>query len=138
MFTIGALSKLTKVKIPTIRYYEDTGLLDPPERSEGNQRRYSALSAERLSFIKHARDLGFSIKAIASLIDLQKQPDQSCLDATDIVTTQLSDVRQKIKKLQALEKELDRIAEACDGQGTSQHCYILASLADHSLCRHEH
>ena len=61
MLTIGELSRATGVKIPTIRYYEQMGLMAAAERSEGNQRRYESQDRERLSFIKHARDLGFTI-----------------------------------------------------------------------------
>ncbi len=75
MFSIGELSKRTKVKVPTIRYYEEMGLLAAPERTEGNQRRYDMAGLERLSFIKHSRDLGFSIEAISDLIELQGHPD---------------------------------------------------------------
>ncbi len=138
MFSIGELSRRTKVKVPTIRYYETVGLLTAPERTEGNQRRYDQAGLERLSFIKHARDLGFSIEAISSLIELQDHPDRSCQAATDIATAQVSDVRAKIKKLRALEKELLRIADGCDGDGVSEDCYVLASLADHDLCQQEH
>lgn len=137
MFSIGDLSKRTKVKVPTIRYYEEVGLLPTPERTEGNQRRYSAAGLERLSFIKHARDLGFSIEAISSLIDLHSHPDRSCQAATDIAVAQLLDVRRKIKKLRALERELKRITTGCNGEGISAECYVLASLADHGLCGHE-
>lgn len=138
MFSIGELSRRTKVKIPTIRYYEEMGLLAAPERTEGNQRRYDAAGLERLSFIKHARDLGFTIEAISELIDLQGHPDRSCQAATDIAFSQLSDVRAKIKRLRALEKELVRISKGCDGAGLSEDCYVLASLADHQLCLQEH
>lgn len=137
MFSIGELSKRTQVKVPTIRYYEEMGLLPVPVRTEGNQRRYNAAGLERLSFIKHARDLGFSIEAISALIELQNHPDQSCQAATEIAVAQLSDVRQKIKKLRSLEKELKRISKGCDGEGISAECYVLASLADHGLCDHE-
>ena len=138
MFSIGELSRRTNVKVPTIRYYEDMGLLAPPERTEGNQRRYDAAGLERVSFIKHARDLGFSIEAISSLIELQGHPDRSCHAATEIATAQLADVRAKIKRLRALEKELLRISKGCDGSGVSEDCYVLASLADHRLCAKEH
>lgn len=138
MFSIGELSRRTNVKVPTIRYYEASGLLDAPQRTEGNQRRYDAAGLERLSFIKHARDLGFSIEAIAALIELQEHPDRSCAEATDIASAQLSDVRAKIERLRALEKELVRISKGCDGDGVTEDCYVLASLADHQLCRHEH
>lgn len=138
MFSIGELSRRTNVKVPTIRYYEDMGLLAPPERTEGNQRRYDAAGLERLSFIKHARDLGFSIEAISSLIELQGHPDRSCHTATEIATTQLADVRARIKRLRALERELLRISKGCDGNSISEDCYVLASLADHRLCAKEH
>ncbi len=138
MFSIGELSKRTNVKIPTIRYYEVMGLLAAPERTEGNQRRYDAAGLERLRFIKHARDLGFTIEAISELIELQDHPDRSCKAATDIAVSQLSDIRAKIKRLQALEKELARISKGCDGESVSEDCYVLASLADHKLCNHEH
>lgn len=138
MFSIGELSRRTNVKVPTIRYYEESGLLDAPERTEGNQRRYDVAGLERLSFIKHARDLGFSIEAIAALIELQGHPDRSCAEATDIASSQLSDVRAKIKRLRALEKELVRISKGCDGDGVTEDCYVLASLADHGLCEREH
>ena len=138
MFSIGELSKRTKVNVPTIRYYEEMGLLSEPERTEGNQRRYDAAGLERLSFIKHARDLGFSIEAISELIELQSHPDRSCQAATEIALSQLSDVKAKIKRLKALEKELVRISKGCDGEGVSEDCYVLASLADHKLCLHAH
>ncbi len=138
MFTIGQLSRQTGVKVPIIRYYEETGLLPKPGRTAGNQRRYDGAGLERLSFIRHARDLGFSIDAISGLIELQGHPDQSCQAANDIASAQLADVRAKIKKLKALEKELNRIAKGCDGQGVSENCYVLASLSDHALCEDNH
>lgn len=138
MFSIGELSRQTKVKVPTIRYYEDVGLLEAPERTSGNQRRYDKAGLERLSFIKHARDLGFSIEAISTLIELQEHPDRSCCEATAIAAAQLAQVRVKIGKLRALEKELERISNGCDGKGVAETCYVLASLADHTLCDREH
>ncbi len=138
MYSIGELSKRTKVKVPTIRYYEEMGLLAAPERTAGNQRRYEAAGLERLSFIKHARDLGFSIEAISSFIELQEHPDRSCQEATEIAVAQLTEVRAKIKKLRALQKELSRISKGCDGSGVSEDCYVLASLADHQHCQNEH
>ena len=138
MFSIGDLSKRTKVKVPTIRYYGEMGLLAEAERTSGNQRRYDKAGLERLSFIRHARDLGFSIQAISSLIELQDHPDRSCEAASDIAMSQLADVREKIKRLELLERELSRVSKGCDGQGTSEDCYVLAALADHDLCSSEH
>lgn len=138
MFSIGALSTSTGVKIPTIRYYEDAGLMPPIERTAGNQRRYTQAGLDRLGFIKHARDLGFGIPAIRALIDLQDHPDQSCAEATTIATAQLLDVQAKIARLQRLERALSRIATGCAGHGTAQDCYVLTALSDHDLCDARH
>lgn len=131
MVPIGALSKLAGVKVPTIRYYEQVGLLPVPERSEGNQRRYSHSAIERLGFIRHARDLGFSIPAIRELIDLSEHPDKSCNDATRIASEQLIAVRARIAKLKRLEAELDQIATGCSASNAAD-CYVLKALSDNT------
>jgi DNA-binding transcriptional MerR regulator len=138
MLSIGQLSRRTGVKVPTIRYYEQMGLLAAPERTEGNQRRYGRTELERLGFIRHARDLGFSIEAISALIELQEHPDRSCGKANAIANDQLLAVRSKIRRLKRLERELARISKGCGGEGVSGDCYVLASLADHDLCETEH
>ena len=102
MYSIGDLSRRTGVKVPTIRYYEGMGLLAATERTEGNQRRYGRADLEKLGFIRHARDLGFSIEAIAALIELQNHPDRSCLEANQMAHAQLDDVRVRIARIQAL------------------------------------
>lgn len=138
LFSIGQLSTRTGVKVPTIRYYEQMGLLAEPERTSGNQRRYTKDGLDRLGFIKHARDLGFTIESISGLIELQGHPDRSCQAASTITAQQLVSVRDKIKRLKRLEAELARIAKGCTGDGLSDACYVLASLADHKLCLDEH
>ena len=138
MFSIGSLSKQTGVKVPTIRYYEKIGLISPPERTEGNQRRYRKEALQRLGFIKHARELGFSIQSITALIELHDHPDRSCAEATTIAREQLSDVRERIVSLVRLESELVRISDGCKGAGVVSDCYVLASLADHGHCETHH
>lgn len=137
MLTIGALSKETGVKVPTIRYYEQTGLLGAPGRTEGNQRRYGAADRERLSFIRHARDLGLSIEAIRELISLSGHPDAPCDGADRIAAGQLADVRARIARLRRLEAELERIAASCEGHSVAD-CGVLRALGDHGLCAGDH
>ena len=81
MYSIGDLSRRTGVKVPTIRYYEQMGLISPTHRSQGNQRRYERGDLDRLAFIRHARDLGFDIPAIRDLIALSRHPDMPCTGA---------------------------------------------------------
>ena len=138
MLTIGDLSRRTGVKVPTIRYYEQMGLLAAAERSNGNQRRYGKPERERLSFIKHARDLGLTIDSIRELIDLSSHPDQPCAQADRIAAEQLVSVREKIGKLKRLEHELERISGHCDGEHSIRDCYVIRALANHDLCDGEH
>ncbi|MGB3502704.1 MAG: helix-turn-helix domain-containing protein [Mesorhizobium sp.] len=138
MLTIGDLSQRTGVKVPTIRYYEQMGLLTAAERSDGNQRRYGKAERERLSFIKHGRDLGLTLDSIRELIELSSHPDQPCAQADRIATEQLVSVREKIAKLKRLEHELERIAGHCDGEHAIRDCYVIRALANHELCDGEH
>lgn len=137
MLTIGDLSRRTGVKVPTIRYYEQMGLIEPAERSEGNQRRYSRQERERLSFIKHARDLGLRIESIRELLTLSSHPERPCDQADRIAAEQLVAVRDKIEKLRRLESELERISSCCTGENVKD-CYVIRALANHDLCESEH
>lgn len=136
MLSIGGLSRQCDVKVPTIRYYEDIGLMPKPERNAGNQRRYGDTAVDRLRFVKHARELGFSIHDIRALIALDAHPEQPCHEATQIARNQRDNVRKRLAQLQALEAELTRIAEGCDNTGGA--CYVLKSLENHGMCEHTH
>ncbi|MCF6274864.1 MAG: helix-turn-helix domain-containing protein [Robiginitomaculum sp.] len=137
MFSIGKMAARTGVKVPTIRYYEEIGVLSEPGRNTGNQRRYTQSDLERLSFIKHARDLGLGIAAIRDLMHLHDHPDRSCAEAHNIAETHLENVRSKLKKLRKLEKELKRITTQVHEDNTKD-CTIIQTLADHRLCSGEH
>ena len=137
--SIGALGARTGVKVETIRYYEQVGLLPPPERSDGNQRRYGTAHVERLAFIKHARDLGFPVEGIRALLKLSDTPGMACDEAHAIASAHLSDVRHKIARLRSLETELERIAATCSGGVAACDCAVIEALADHSRCSaHDH
>jgi len=136
MYSIGQLARQTGVKVPTIRYYEQMGLIDALERTEGNQRRYSKDELKRLSFIRHSRDLGFAIEDIRELLKLSEHPDLPCGNAHDIATRHLADTKAKIAKLRKLERELKRIS-TCDAKSVEE-CAVIETLADHRLCGSDH
>lgn len=131
--TIGRLSKAAGVKVTTIRYYESIGLMGTPDRSESGQRQYGDDAVQRLSFIRHARDLGFPMEAIRDLIDLQTEPDQDCAAVDTIARHQLADVRKRLNQLEALEAELKRMIASCEG-GKVGGCQVMAALNDHGEC----
>lgn len=127
-FTIGDLSRETGVKIPTIRYYESIGLMPEPPRTAGNRRLYGRAHLERLGFIRQARDLGFSIEAIATLIQLAGHPDSPCADVDRLAREHRAEIRRKIRQLEALEAELTRLIGHC-AHSTMAECQILTALS---------
>lgn len=137
MYSIGELSRNTGVKVPTIRYYEQMGLISPAYRSQGNQRRYERSDLDRLAFIRHARDLGFDISDIKELIALSHHPQMPCAGADRIAEDHLAGVREKIVRLRKLEHELERIVSHCGGHSVED-CYVIRALCDHRLCEAEH
>ena len=134
---IGDLARQSGVKVQTIRYYEQIGLLPLAIRTGGNQRRFHAATARRLSFIRHARDLGFPLDAVRKLLDLADHPDRPCADADRIAGDQLADVARRIAQLRALERELARMVAQCRG-GDVADCRVIEILSDHSLCLSDH
>ena len=134
---IGALAERTGTKVQTIRYYEQVGLLAEPVRSSGRQRLYQESDVARLAFIRHSRELGFSLDAIRQLLDLSDRPEQSCAQADSIASRQLKAVRDKIGRLRSLETELQRMVAEC-GHGCVAECRVIEVLADHDHCLTEH
>ena len=112
MLTIGKLGEAAGGKVPTIRYYEQIGLLRERSRSKGNQRRYDHGAVHRLLFIRRARDLGFSIEAIKDLFRLADASFSSPAEALRIAKEQLAAVEEKIAQLETLEKVIQLVAES--------------------------
>jgi Cu(I)-responsive transcriptional regulator len=125
---IGELAGATGTKAETIRYYERIGLLPEPPRTAGNYRDYSVQHVSRLSFIRRARDLGFSVDQIQALLDLADQKERSC-EAVDVIAREhLADVKRRLADLAALRRELESVVGQCR-HGTIAECRILEALA---------
>ncbi|WP_296711688.1 helix-turn-helix domain-containing protein [Rhodoblastus sp.] len=130
---IGEAARLSGVKAPTIRYYEQIGLLPAPPRSEGNRRHFGDADLRRLAFIRHARELGFEIEAIRALLTLQDDPNQPCATADAIAKARLIEVEHRISSLQALKAELEAMVDGCS-HGRVAGCRVIEVLADHGKC----
>ncbi|GGX86439.1 MerR family transcriptional regulator [Litchfieldella qijiaojingensis] len=124
--TIGGLAKAAGVNVETIRYYQRRGLLPEPERPYGSIRRYSNSDAERLTFIRSAQRLGFSLNEIAELLRLED--GTHCEEASALAEHKLEDVRKKLAGLQRIERTLVRLVEACHQHNTNISCPLIASL----------
>lgn len=126
--TIGVLADLTGTNVETIRYYERLGLLAAPARTAGNYRSYEPSDVGRLSFIRRARDLGFSLDQVRELLDLADQTDRSCESVDALAREHLTAVEHKIADLKGLRRELASLISQCS-HGTIAECRILEALA---------
>lgn len=134
ILTIGHLARETATKVETIRFYEKTGLLPAPARTSGNYRAYGAGHLNRLSFIRRARDLGFSIEQIRALLGLADDKAQPCEAIDAIAREHLETVDRKIRDLEALRRELDRMIGQCR-HGTVADCRIIETLSPSAVAR---
>jgi len=129
VYSIGELSRLTGVKPTTIRWYETEGWLHAAGRSDGGHRVYTKAHLGRLSFIRHARELGFESEAIRALLELASHPAADCSEAHTLASAQIREIDQRIARLGSLRAELDRIAGRCLG-GVVGECRIIEALAE--------
>lgn len=126
---IGGLSKATNTKVTTIRFYEDIGLMPVAARTPSGQRSYTDDDVRRLSFIRHARALGFPTDEVRSLIELKDTPDENCVNAAEIATSHLESVEQRLVQLNRLRDELANVVSSCSG-GKVINCRIIESIAE--------
>lgn len=129
---IGELAKATGTKVETIRYYETSGLLPKPARTQANYRDYELSHLERLMFIRRSRDLGFTLKSVRELLTLADDNAEPCGAIDEVASAHLLAVEQKITDLTALRDELTLMLQ-CSGDGTVGDCRIISSLASRSL-----
>jgi DNA-binding transcriptional MerR regulator len=125
---IGLAAFRSGVKVPTIRYYEEIGLLPAPPRTRNNRRHYDDADLRRLVFIRHARQLGFEIDSIRALLTIQDNPDQSCEAVDAIARARLGEVEGRIESLLKLKDELQRMIADCS-RGRVAECRIIEILA---------
>ena len=125
--TIGTLSKRSGVNIETIRYYERIGLMLKPARSEGGYRLYSKDEAKRLTFIRRARELGFTLKEVRALLGLVRGHHLTCAEVKALTEEHVADIRRKIRDLKKLDRALTGLAARCHGKNVPD-CPILETL----------
>jgi DNA-binding transcriptional MerR regulator len=129
--TIGELAARTGVTSEAIRYYEREGVIPPASRAgAGSYRQYGIADAERLRFVRRARDLGFSLEEVRELLALAAgDRNRPCGDVNQIAHSHLAQVDAKLAQLRALRRELNRLIEACDRDAALADCSLLSALS---------
>ena len=134
--TIGQVATAADVNIQTIRYYERRGLFAVPKRTSAGYRQYAEDAVERLRFIKHAQDLGFSLNEIQELLGLRVRHGAACDAVEERTRKKIEVVQQRIRDLQRMRRTLERLAAACTARRPTDDCPILEVLEDHGDISH--
>jgi len=132
MLKIGELARETGTTAPTIRYYEEIGLLPAPRRVRA-QRHYGDSDVRRLTFIRRCREFGFPIEQVRILARLMQDDDRSCTEARELARAHLAAVREKLLELRALEHGIAGFIEEADAVcqgGLAADCVVLDKLAE--------
>lgn len=116
------------VTVETIRYYERERMIDSPPRTASGYRQFPPETVVRIRFIKRAQALGFSLPEIKELLSLRLAEGTTPADIRELAQAKILAIEEKIRSLQTMQKSLQRITEACPGDGSLDACPILDAL----------
>ena len=125
---IGAAAKASGVSAKMIRYYEEIDLIPPAARTGAGYRTYGADDIATLRFIRRARDLGFGLPEIETLLGLWRNRRRSSKDVKRIATEHAADLQRRIDEMRAMQRTLQHLAHCCHGDERPD-CPILDDLA---------
>ena len=126
--TIGKLARRAGVGVETVRFYERQGLLREPDRRASGYRQYDEAVVDRLRFIRRSKELGFTLKEIAELLDLRHDPAATRSDVRGRVRAKVQDIEAKVRDLLRIKEVLLSLEESCHGHGPAEDCPILAAI----------
>jgi DNA-binding transcriptional MerR regulator len=127
-YTISELAREAEVPASTVRYYERSGLLPPDGRTESNYRVYSSRSLERLRFIRAAQASGFTLRDVASLLDVMDGAPEQCGEVQDLIETRLDRLDGKITELRQARATLAEALDVCRHAERSDACDVVEDL----------
>jgi Cu(I)-responsive transcriptional regulator len=126
---IGEAAKASGVSAKMIRHYESVGLFAEPARTEAGYRQYTASDVSKLRFIRHSRDLGFSIDQIRELLGLWQDRQRPSRQVKSLAQAHIEELDQKLNELQAIKATLEHLVACCHGDDRPD-CPIISTLAD--------
>jgi len=126
---IGEAAELAGVHVQTLRYYERTGLLPRASRMPSGYRQYDVDTVHLVHFIKHAQELGFTLRDISELIALRNNP-KSCPRAATLALAKVEEIDRRVRRLTAMRQTLAELATACEAGDADHECPIIEALTD--------
>ena len=127
-FRIGQIAKHVGVTVETIRFYESQALIPEPRRTESGHRLYTSETIRRVRLIQRAKELGFSLKDIHTLIALRSEPNATCAAVKGQAQQKITEVQEKIGGLTRVHRALTNLVEQCDADAHLGECPILDAL----------
>ncbi|RFC69526.1 MULTISPECIES: Cu(I)-responsive transcriptional regulator [Mesorhizobium] len=124
---VGQAAEQSGLPSKTIRYYEEIGLIFPA-RAQNGYRDYSQDDIHRLSFLRRARGLGFSIDDCRQLMALYRDRNRASQDVRAIALSHVDEIEQKIAELKSMQATLRKLVSACHGDNRPD-CPILDDIA---------
>lgn len=128
VLTVGQLAKQAGVGVPTIRFYERRGLLPSPARRASGYRQFAPDCVQRVRFIRHAQELGFSLREVQELLSLSMDPHKSCADVRERAAAKVADIEGRLASLKRMRTALTRLMKRCPGDGPTEACPILMTM----------
>lgn len=116
---IGELAHQTGVAARTLRFYEDQGLLPPPDRTPAGYRTYPEQAADRVRFIKDAQAAGFTLAQIQEILEIRDTGQPPCAHVADLVGRRLAEVEARIRELRNVRRHLQAVAARAEGFDSS-------------------
>lgn len=129
--SIGEVAKRTDLGVETIRFYEREGLIEEPPRKLSGYRQYPENVIERIRFIRRAKDLGFSLKEIRELLELQKNEAATAADVKKVTEAKVEELTQKMLELEKMKTTLNRLIDEC-AEGSAKACSLFTHLSSDS------
>ena len=125
-YRIGEAATASGVSAANIRYYEQQGLIAPPARGDNSYRVYSDADVHRLRFVRLCRAMDMSLDEVRTLLALDLRSKADCDAACVALDSHLGHVRERLRELRSLEKDLVALRDSCDG--TDAQCHIIETL----------
>lgn len=125
---IGEASKATGISVKMLRYYEEIGLVRPALRAYSGYRVYTDKNIAMLRFVRRARDLGFQVKQIATLLDLWQDGSRASADVKSLALAHVRELEQRRRELDEMIGTLEHLAHHCHGDARPD-CPILTGLS---------
>ncbi|RMH14262.1 MAG: heavy metal-responsive transcriptional regulator [Planctomycetota bacterium] len=126
--TIGKVARQAGVGVETIRFYEREGLVEEPARRASGYRQYDPEVVRRVRFIRHAKELGFTLREIKELLELRVEPGCHCGDVLELAEAKIADIDERIRKLRKMRRALAGLTRDCKRGRPTDECPILKAL----------